>query len=300
MREPRLPRALRKAAPPTVAALLFLLAVFTLVAPEVWSSSPILRVGAAGVLLAGAGTVALAASKAEERARLTAPPPASSIPSRTTVSPGTGSAAGRAPHIMSQDLLKTAAEQKKTIEELRATVQVLEKQLAGMRLQAGLDAEGETVSLWSEEYFKRIMQSELWQSRRTQRPMSLLVIDFSDEGAARVRTSQTSATVDSSVWQYYAETVCRAVRGGDLVGLIPGGALCVLLTETTPDDAKVAQERVMKLVEKERQRRKSPSDNLLAINTAVVGFPRDGKDYDELILAGRKTILRAQRDSRGP
>ncbi|MCU0611504.1 MAG: hypothetical protein MUE60_06920 [Candidatus Eisenbacteria bacterium] len=297
MRESNFRHVLQKTGWPAAAVFLFLLASFLLVAPDEWAASALLRVSAGLIALIGAGALASVAlrSPGAPSANILRPPPS------TALSPP-GPSPARAlsvSHITSHDLLKAAAEQKKTIEELRATVQVLEKQLAGMRLQAGLQVDGQTVSLWAEESFRRVLEGEMWRSRRTQRPMTLLLIDFSDERPRQGGTAQRpGGAVDSSVWEYYAETVCRSVRGGDHVGLVPGGALCVLLTETTPDAAKVAQERVMKLVEKERQRRPDPTRAAVAIDTAIVGFPRDGKDLEGLLLAAQKTILRAQRDRR--
>ncbi|MBN1426258.1 hypothetical protein JXA88_17035 [Candidatus Fermentibacteria bacterium] len=280
----------------TTAAFLFLIATFLLAAPSLWASSELFRILSAVGTLAGAVMLVVPVIKPGRSAPSRALPPASRP--HTTVEPGPGEPVLSRSHITSQDLLKTAAEQKKTIEDLRATVQEQEKQLAGMRLQSGVEAEGKTIYLWSQEYFRRVLEVELWRSRRMQRPMSLLLIDFADEVAQSRSLSRAVGSVDSSIWQYYAETVCRAVRGGDHVGLVYDGTLCVLLTETSPDESKVAKDRIAKLIEKERQRDKAPSKIALAVDTALVGFPGDGKDLDELLKAGQKIILRAQRDRR--
>lgn len=286
---------LQRAAPLVAATLLFALGVFLALSPHTWCPILPLRLVAALSALVGGGSAALLVAQPAKAEEPAVPRPRPS-PDRTSSVrlPQAGTA-----HITSQDLLKTAADQKKAIEELRATVQTLEKQLAGMRLQAGIEEDGRTIYLWSQEYFRRVLESELWRSRRRQRPLSLLVIDFTDENAVARGGGRSHATapVDSSLWQDHAQTVCRAVRGGDQVGLVADGPLCVLLPETSPDEAKVAQERVTKLLQQELTRGKSRQASI-AVDTAVVGFPRDGKDLNELILAAKKTILRAQRDRR--
>ncbi len=276
--------SLRNGAAPRALPLL-VVAFALLVVPHAWLSLTPLRILLAAALVGGG--FLLASSKPD---RSVVPPQPRTVPS-----PHPHGTAPK-PQAMSDGLLRIAADQKKTIEELRATVQSLEKQVAGMRLQLGVEVEGEEVSLWAEEFFARILRSELWRSRRTQRPLSLLVIEFTDENALR-RQTQVSSGVDSSVWQDYAQTICRAVRGGDHVGLLPGGSLCVLLAETAPEAAKVARERLVKLIEKDLQRSAAQGASVL-VDTAIVSFPRDGKDLDELLLAARKTILRAQRDRR--
>ncbi len=189
--------SLRNGAAPRALTLL-VVAFALLVVPHAWLSLTPLRILLAAALVGGG--FLLASSKPD---RSVVPPQPRTVPS-----PHPHGTAPK-PQAMSDGLLRIAADQKKTIEELRATVQSLEKQVAGMRLQLGVEVEGEEVSLWAEEFFARILRSELWRSRRTQRPLSLLVIEFTDENALR-RQTQVSSGVDSSVWQDYAQTICRA------------------------------------------------------------------------------------------
>lgn len=245
-------------------------------------ASPCSR-GAGEILWAGVGILGLAAAVGGALRMRSSPPP---VPASTPV---------RAPSVQPKipsELLRLVASQKKTIQELEEKVGQLEQELVGLRMQAGPE-EGEEAqaSLWSERHFRKVLDAEWRRSRRSQRPMSLLLVGFWDESAP------ADQPPSFAFWESHAQTLCRAVRGGDQVGLLPGGLLGVLLPETNQQTAKVAQERIKGLLEKDLHRDRR-SGQTVAVETAVVTFPTDGKTPDELLAAGRKILLRAQRDRR--
>ncbi len=195
------------------------------------------------------------------------------------------------PHIISKDLLKTAAAQKKTIEDLRAMVQELEKQLTGANLQIGFQDLDRSFILWSKVAFRRILDGEVWRSRRAQRPLSLLLVDLNDEMPLAQKGQFTrSERLGSTLWQDHAEVLCRSVRGGDHVGLGPDGIVCVVLPETASDGAETAEKRLRRNIGREHQRRKAKGGVDLAVTIAKVSFPSDGKTVEELFAAGQRSL----------
>lgn len=201
------------------------------------------------------------------------------------------------PRIDSSALLKTAAEQKQTIERLQADIKELEKRLSGSRMHEGIEDSHGTLILWNEKPFRRMVEAELWRSRRSQRPMTLLFMNFMD---ARPQRASNENMAGSSMWEYYSEAVCRAVRRGDHVGLGPRETVCALLPETTTDGARIAEKRIRDIVDREHERRKKSMDIDLVMDVAAVSFPNHGKTPDELYSAGRKGLSKAQRDRELP
>lgn len=202
------------------------------------------------------------------------------------------------PHIDSSQLLKIAAEQKRTIEELRETVKDQQKQLAGSKLKEGFEDSEGTLILWNEKPFRRMIEAEIWRSRRTQRTLVLLLINFADERRKEEagQPPLRSTGLSSSLWEYYAEVICRAVRRGDHVGLAHNGMICALLPETTTAGASIAEDRIRKLIFRERLRRKAETGIELVVDIAAAAFPKDGKEAAELLTAAQRGILRASRD----
>jgi len=207
------------------------------------------------------------------------------------------SAGWRPPRIDSSALLKTAAEQKQTIEKLTAEIRELEKKLSGSRMHEGIEDSHGTLILWNEKPFRRMVDAELWRSRRSQRPMTLIFMNFKD---ARPQRSPDDTVSDSTMWEYYSEAVCRAVRRGDHVGLGPRNTVCALLPETTSEGARIAEKRIRDIVDREHERRKKSMDIDLVMDVATVSFPNHGKTPDEIFSAGKKGLLKAQRDRELP
>ena len=201
------------------------------------------------------------------------------------------------PRIDSSALLKTAADQKQTIERLQTEIKELEKKLSGSRMHEGIEDSQGTLILWNEKPFRRMVEAELWRSRRSQRPMTLIFMNFMDARPQRASNENVSG---SSMWEYYSEAVCRAVRRGDHVGLGPRESVCALLPETTTDGARIAEKRIRDIVDREHERRKRSMDVDLVMDVAAVSFPNHGKTPDELYSAGKKGLLKAQRDRELP
>jgi len=203
----------------------------------------------------------------------------------------------RRPRIDSSALLKTAAEQKQTIEHLQAEIKELTKKLTGSRMHEGIEDSHGTLILWNKKPFRRMLEAELWRSRRSQRPMTLLFMNFMDARPQRVAGDNAAST---SMWEYYSEAVCRAVRRGDHVGLGPRNTVCALLPETNIDGAAIAEKRIRDIVGREHLRRKKSMDIDLVMDIATVSFPNHGKTPDELYSAGKKGLLKVQRDRELP
>ncbi len=295
------------------AVILLLVSLFLFFCPSSEESNLLLRALAIPPGLLAVVTVAVALKEsfmqgdAASSYRIVKPsqPPSSqagqypeSIAVRTGISSHQDKGIWARPHIDSAQLLKTAAEQKRTIEELRETVKDQQKQLAGSRLKEGFEDSQGTLILWNEKPFRRIFEAELWRSRRTQRTLALLLINFADERRKEEawQPMLRSTGLSSSLWEYYAEIICQAMRRGDHVGLVPHGMICALLPETTTAGALVAHERIRRLIFREHLRRKDETGIELAVDIATASFPKDGKEAAELLAAARSGILRANRD----
>jgi diguanylate cyclase (GGDEF)-like protein/putative nucleotidyltransferase with HDIG domain len=131
--------------------------------------------------------------------------------------------------------------------------------------------------------FEELLNLELDRSRRTGRPVSIIVGEV--EGLGRLNSQRGHAAGDGAL-QQVASDMAKWKRRIDFAGRIGGEKFGVVLPETDEDGAFLVAERLRRA-----SRRTFAQDALpLTISFGVVGYPEHGDEVEALLGAAVKAV----------
>lgn len=142
--------------------------------------------------------------------------------------------------------------------------------------------------------FDSFVGIEIERARRNQRPYALMMIDIDHFKQLNDRHGHQAG--DQALVEF-AKTAKSCLRQGDLMGRYGGEEFCLLLPETTEEDARVIGERVRIAAEAMRLAWKE-SQLQLTVSVGIAVGAESGGSLVDLIAAADGAMYRAKREGR--
>jgi diguanylate cyclase (GGDEF)-like protein len=157
-----------------------------------------------------------------------------------------------------------------------------------LRAQALTD---DLTGLFNRRHFECCLSGALRDERDRGGPTSLVYFDL--DGFKSINYSFGHAAGDQ-VLREFAEVLCAQVRRGDIACRTGGEEFCVVLPQTSCDQAERLAARVVGEV---RAARLGPRGDL-TVSAGVATSPRSGEDREHLVRQADERLLRAKREGR--
>jgi diguanylate cyclase (GGDEF)-like protein len=148
----------------------------------------------------------------------------------------------------------------------------------------------ELTGLYNRRYFKFRLKEEMERARRSDRELSLLLLDL--DGLKSVNDIYGHLRGDKLLTDF-SEEIVNQVRPFDLVARYSGDEFVILLPESGKIEAEMIAERVRKTVSEKAFHGEPDLKATASIGLAI--FPVDGDDSDTLIAAADKGLYAAKR-----
>jgi diguanylate cyclase (GGDEF)-like protein len=137
--------------------------------------------------------------------------------------------------------------------------------------------------LFNRRAFEALLDDELERSRRTGRPLSVLVGDL--DGLAKVNASEGHRAGDAAL-QLVARDLQKWKRRVDTAGRLGGEEFALLLPETDEGGAYLVAERLRRAAHRTFGEHPSP----VTISFGVAAFPEHGDETDLLLSAASRAM----------
>jgi len=165
---------------------------------------------------------------------------------------------------------------------------------ASLRDLAATDA---LTGLANRRAFLDRLASEIARSRRTERAVSVVVLDLDD---FRLINDVHGHQTGDGLLIHVAHTLARSVRASDLVARLGNDEFGLMLPETTPSLAQKLTSRLKTLaISIHNQRQPGPS---ISFSYGIAGWPKDAQAPEHLLreAEGRLQVMRQQSRKKNP
>src|SRR3954466_310008 len=150
--------------------------------------------------------------------------------------------------------------------------------------------------LFNARHFASALNEELLRAERFERPLSLVMADLD---LLRDINNTYGHLAGDAVLQGIAEVFRGQLRHYDVPARFGGEEFCILLPETTPEEAFEIAERIRAAVARAAYEVETSSEPIRAtVSIGVAGFPRDGVTANELIHQADLAVYRAKLQGR--
>jgi diguanylate cyclase (GGDEF)-like protein/putative nucleotidyltransferase with HDIG domain len=176
-----------------------------------------------------------------------------------------------------------------------APVLLIHRSLAVPQLQAEARVDAKT-GLFNARHFATVLADELARAARFERPLSLIMADLD---LLRDINNTYGHLAGDAVLRGIAEVFRGELRHYDVPARFGGEEFCILLPETTPEQAFEIAERIRAAVAESAYEVETSSEPIRAtVSIGVAGFPRDGVTANELIHQADLAVYRAKLQGR--
>jgi diguanylate cyclase (GGDEF)-like protein len=141
--------------------------------------------------------------------------------------------------------------------------------------------------LWNRRGFQDVLEAELARARRTDRPLSLLVVDLDHFKLVNDKLGHPGG---DAVLNRFAAQMKRLTRGVDVAARLGGEEFAVLLPEARKHDAFLVAERLRRAAKAAFADTPAP----LTVSVGVASHPDDGEGSDDLLRAGDQALYAAK------
>ncbi|MBN1528050.1 MAG: diguanylate cyclase [Thermoleophilaceae bacterium] len=141
--------------------------------------------------------------------------------------------------------------------------------------------------LWNRRGFQDVLEAELSRARRTDRPLSLLVVDLDHFKLVNDRLGHPGG---DAVLKSFGAQMRRLTRGVDVPARLGGEEFAVLLPEAEKHDAFLVAERLRRAAKAAFADGPAP----LTVSVGVACHPDDGDGADDLLRAGDQALYAAK------
>lgn len=214
----------------------------------------------------------------------------SSFPARVTMVPARTSQGLAAGYFC---FVKDISELRTVEERLLAANAALEESRAALQELAIRD---ELTGLYNRRELGRALAQEVARTTRTERPLSLLVVDIDHFKLVNDRHGHEAG---DRVLQGVAKVVLESVRSLDRAARFGGEELVLLLPETPATEALYVAERLRRRIAAARFPSGTASGDLaITVSIGVATYPDDCAGADELFRAADRALYDAKRSGR--
>lgn len=166
----------------------------------------------------------------------------------------------------------------------------LEQHLKNMAQQDGL-----TKLLNSRAISKRL-EEELIRAKRYNLNLSCLMLDVD---YFKVVNDRFGHQKGDQILKRVAFLIKRGLRRTDIIGRYGGDEFFIILTETKPENAGIAAERVRKIISSMTFKSQSRDAIKITVSVGISGYPSDSiKDFKDLIAQADKALYSAKASGR--
>ena len=141
--------------------------------------------------------------------------------------------------------------------------------------------------LWNRRGFQDVLEAELARARRTDRPLSLLVVDLDHFKLVNDKLGHPGG---DAVLKRFAAQMKRLTRGVDVAARLGGEEFAVLLPEAQKHDAFLVAERLRRAAKAAFADTPAP----LTVSVGVASHPDDGEGSDDVLRAGDQALYAAK------
>ena len=140
------------------------------------------------------------------------------------------------------------------------------------------------------------LEEELIRSRRYDIDFSCLMVDI--DRFKRINDGLGHQKGDQ-VLKKIASLIKNSLRRSDIIGRYGGDEFFIILTETKPENAKIAAERIRKIVSSFEFKLQKTKTFKLSISIGISGYPsKDIRDYRDLVAKADKALYQAKASGR--
>jgi diguanylate cyclase (GGDEF)-like protein len=174
-------------------------------------------------------------------------------------------------------------------------VKVIELQKARDELRQLAITDGLT-GLYNYRYFKEQLQQELNRARRHELKVSIAMIDIDH---FKHYNDTHGHPAGDQILRAIAQLLKDNIRNIDLAARYGGEEFSLVLIETNKASAKIAAEKIRKLIEDHTfDYEESQPNGKITISMGVATFPEDGTEFDELVQVADERLYHAKQAGR--
>jgi diguanylate cyclase (GGDEF)-like protein len=189
--------------------------------------------------------------------------------------------------------VRSLLRQKELHDELQE--KVLELETAREELKQLASTDGLT-GLYNYRHFKEHFQQELTRATRHKLNVSLVMMDIDHFKHYNDRNGHPAG---DNVLKKLAMLLTNNIRSIDLAARYGGEEFCLVLVETNKDAAKVAAEKIRRIVEtNDFEFEETQPGGKLTVSTGVATFPEDGMVLNVLVQAADNRLYLAKQAGR--
>jgi diguanylate cyclase (GGDEF)-like protein len=166
-------------------------------------------------------------------------------------------------------------------------------QVPNLKEEASTDSK---TGLANMRHFNYMLERELERARRSGQPISILMADVD---YLRNINNTYGHQAGDVVLRVIAETIQSQVRASDLPGRFGGEEFCIFLTDTPIGGARVAAERIRRVIEQTAFPIGRNNHFVgVTMSLGVAAFPRDGQTSEAVMHEADLAVYQAKRDGR--
>lgn len=151
-------------------------------------------------------------------------------------------------------------------------------------------------SLYNYRYFRIRLRDEVFRSQRTNRPISLVILDVDN---FKNYNDTLGHMAGDKVLKLIAKILKSCIRDTDVAARYGGEEFCVILPEENHDGARAFCERVRARIEEHPFPREEVQPlGKLTISLGAATYPTDAKMINELVIRADKALYQAKNSGR--
>ncbi|UCD16896.1 MAG: GGDEF domain-containing protein [Candidatus Zixiibacteriota bacterium] len=145
-------------------------------------------------------------------------------------------------------------------------------------------------------FFEKRIEEEFDRARRYGRPMALLIIDIDD---LKIVNDKYGHLAGDCILKSLARTLSASVRTNDVISRYGGDEFCLIMPETSREQARVFMERIRDTISSMPCRMEGAVEkHSYSVSIGGAVYPVDADSIDSLIHAADMALLKAKSEGR--